>query len=81
VITIFLSSQTFAIDVMNIPPLDNFVVDYTSTLAPSQIESFASGAYQIQQQTSVQIAALIIPDRDGRELYDIALDIFRDTGL
>lgn len=66
---------------MNLPPLDNFVVDYTNTLTSSQIESFASGAYQIQQQTSAQIAALIIPDRGDRELYDIALDIFRNTGL
>ncbi len=81
VITTFLSSQTFGIDVMNIPPLNNFVVDYTNSLTSSQIKSFASGAYQIQQQTSAQIATLIIPDRDGRELYDIALDVFRTAGL
>lgn len=81
VITIFLWSQIFAIDVMNIPPLNNFVVDYTNSLTSSQIESLNSGAYEIQQQTSAQITALIIPDRDGRELYDIALDVFRTTEL
>jgi uncharacterized membrane protein YgcG len=48
---------------MNLPPLDNFIVDYTNTLTPSQIESFSSSAYQIQQHTSAQIAAMIIPDR------------------
>ena len=66
---------------MNIPPLDNFVVDHTQTLNSSQIESLSSGAYSIQQQTSAQIAALIIPDRGSYELYDIALKVFRDSKL
>ncbi len=80
-LTLFFWSQSIALDVMNLPPLDNFVVDHTNTLTPSQSESFASGAYQLQQQTSAQIAAIIISDRQWRELYDIALDVFRDTGL
>lgn len=66
---------------MNLPPLDNFVVDHTQTLTSSQIESLSSGAYSIQQKTSAQIAALIIPDRWDYELYDIALKVFRDTKL
>lgn len=78
---ILLLWHTFAIDVITIPPLDNFVVDYTQTLTSSQIESLSSGAYIIQQNTSAQIAALIIPDRWGYELYDIALNIFRTTWL
>ncbi len=81
VIIIFSASQSLAIDVMKLPPLDNFIVDYTNTLTSSQIESFVSGTYQIQQQTSAQIAALIIPDRGGYELYDIALKVFRDSKL
>ncbi len=78
---ILLLWHTFAMDVMTIPPLDNFVVDYTQTLTSSQIESLSSGAYIIQQNTSAQIAALIIPDRWGYELYDIALNVFRTTWL
>lgn len=78
---IFLLWHTFAINVMEIPPLDNFVVDYTQTLTSSQIESLSSGAYTIQQNTSAQIAALVIPDRWWYELYDIALNVFRTTWL
>ena len=77
----FFWSQIFATDIINLPPLDNFIVDYTNTITPSQINSFSSGAYQIQQQTSAQIAALIIPDRGWYELYDIALRIFRNSKL
>jgi uncharacterized protein len=66
---------------MKLQPLTNFVVDYTTTLTPAQINTFSSSAYQIQQQTSAQIMALIIPDRGWYELYDIALKIFRDTWL
>ena len=78
---IFLWSQIFAIDVMNLSPMDGFVVDHTNTLTSSQIESFSSQAYTIQQQTSAQLAALIIPDRGWYELYDITLKVFRNTGL
>jgi uncharacterized membrane protein YgcG len=66
---------------MNIPPINNFVVDHTQTLNSSQIEYLSSGAYTIQQQTSAQITALIIPDRGDYELYDIALKVFRDNKL
>jgi uncharacterized membrane protein YgcG len=48
---------------MKLQPLNNFVVDYTTTLTTDQINTFSSGAYQIQQQTSAQIMALIIADR------------------
>lgn len=77
----FFWNSSNALDVMALPPLDNFVVDYTQTLTSGQIETLSSQAYQIQQDTSNQIAALIIPDRGGYELYDIALDVFRTTGL
>ena len=73
--------SVFGYDSMNIAPLDNFVVDHTQTLNSSQIESLSSGAYSIQQQTSAQITALIIPDRGDYELYDIALKVFRDSKL
>jgi len=34
-----------------------------------------------QAQTTNEIAIVFIPNRDGRELYDIALDIFRNNGI
>ncbi len=77
----FFWNSSNALDAMALPPLDNFVVDYTQTLTSGQIETLSSQAYQIQQDTSNQIAALIIPNRGGYELYDIALDVFRTTGL
>jgi uncharacterized protein len=80
-VIVFGCGNIFAYDSMNIAPLDNFVVDHTQTLNSSQIESLSSGAYTIQQNTSAQIAALIIPDRWWYELYDIALKVFRDSKL
>lgn len=77
----FFWNSSNALDAMALPPLDNFVVDYTQTLTSGQIETLSSQAYQIQQDTSNQIAALIIPNRGGYELYDIALNVFRTTGL
>ena len=51
-----------AFDPMKIPPLADYVVDYTSgVLAPSQIQDLDKSAQDIQTQTTAQVAAVLIP--------------------
>lgn len=61
--------------------LTNYVTDFTNNLTPEQISTLNEQASGFQAQTTNEIAIVFIPNRDGRELYDIALDIFRNNGI
>ena len=69
------------VDVMHLPQLDNFVVDFSNTLDNSQIASLNQKASDYEKSTSNEFATVIIPDRQGNELYDITLDIFRNNKI
>lgn len=74
-------SNIWNIDVMNLPKLDNYVVDFSNTLDSSQLTSLNQKASDYDTSTSNEFAVVLIPDRQGRELYDIALSIFRNNEI
>jgi uncharacterized protein len=74
----FLWWQTYALDVMSLPTLDNYIVDYTSTLDSTQLDTLNIQARQLESFQWAQVATVIIPDRQGNELYDIALKVARE---
>lgn len=69
------------VDPMNLGKLTNYVVDYSNTLSSEQVTAFNERARIYEEQTTNQIAVALIPNRNGNELYDIWLKIFRETAL
>lgn len=61
--------------------LTHFVTDAAGVLASGELWELNTQAQLFQQETSHEIATLIIPNRNGRELYDIALEVFRSNGI
>lgn len=61
--------------------LTNFITDTTNTLTNEQLIELNSVSSGFQAQTSHEIAALFIANRNGRELYDITLETFRNNGI
>lgn len=61
--------------------LTNFVTDTTNILSVEQLTQLNAQAQTIKEATSNEIATLLIPNRNGKELYDIALEVFRTNGI
>lgn len=61
--------------------LTNFITDTANVLTNEQLNELNSIASGFQTQTSHEIAALFIANRNGRELYDITLETFRNNGI
>lgn len=61
--------------------LTDYVTDTTQTLSSDQLFSLNQEARSFSLASWSQIATLIIPERNGRELYDIALETFRGNGV
>lgn len=75
------SSNIWNIDVMNLPQLDNYVVDFSNTLNPIQLGDLNKKASDYDISTSNEFTVVLIPNRQGNELYDISLSIFRSNGI
>ncbi len=74
--------HTQNLDVMNLPPMAAPVVDYTNTLTAGELEYFNTASVALESWYQwAQVATVIIPDRQGHELYDIALQIGRGNGI
>jgi uncharacterized membrane protein YgcG len=57
------------------------VTDTTNILSVEQLTQLNAQAQTIKEATSNEIATLLIPNRNGKELYDIALEVFRTNGI
>ena len=77
----FLSQSVYALDVMNLPKTTAYVTDYTNTLTETQLSTLNTKASQLESFQSSQIVTVIIPDRQGYELYDIGLKFARDNTI
>jgi uncharacterized protein len=81
--TLFLSfsyAQT-SIKVMDLPKLERYITDFTNTLTTEELNSLEAIAENYNEKTSHQLVAVVIPDRQGRELFDIGMKIFNDNGI
>lgn len=75
------TSGTTDIDVMSLPKLDNFVVDFSNTVDSQTLTTLNQKASDYEKSTSNEFAVVLIPDRQWNELYDIALSIFRNNEI
>ena len=76
--TIFWQSP---IDPLTLPPLTALVTDYSNVLATDTLSWLNSQALTIEQQTTAQIASVLFPHRNGNELFDIGIRLFRESGI
>lgn len=76
------SSTIFAnLNPLTLPPLNNRVVDYSNSLDQTTLAQLNAKAQQVQEKTQTQIAVALIPHREGNELIDIGLKLFRESKL
>lgn len=66
---------------MNLGKLPDYVVDYAGVLSEGATQELRSLAATYQQQTTNELAAVLIPNRNGNELFDISMKLFRENGL
>jgi uncharacterized protein len=69
------------LDPMNIPKIDQFVEDYSSVLSRDQISELRNMAENHEKNTTEQAVTIIFPNRNGYELADIGLKVFRENGI
>jgi uncharacterized protein len=81
ILAFFSTSIVFALDVMNFPIIRDYIQDYSNVLSPEQIQSIRTRASNYEKSTTEQAYVVLFPNRDGSELFDIGLKIFRDSGI
>ena len=68
-------------DPLTLPPLTALITDYSTVLEPSTLSGLNEQAFTIQQETTAQIATVLFPNRNGNELFDIGMRLFRESGI
>jgi uncharacterized protein len=75
---------TFAqenLDVNNLPKLERYITDFTDTLTTDELNELEAIAENYNEKTTNQLVTVIIPDRQGRELFDIGMKIFNENTI
>jgi uncharacterized protein len=67
--------------VNNLPPLERYITDFTDTLTTEELNELEAIAENYREKTTNQLVAVVIPDRQGRELFDIGIKIFNENGI
>jgi len=81
VLASFVSFTHAQVDPTNLPKLTQYVTDFAGVLIPDQQASLESIAQSYDKQTSNQIAAVLIPHRNGNEIFDIGMNIFNTNAI
>lgn len=68
-------------DPMNLPKLTEYVSDFSNVLDANTLLELNSNAQLYDQRTTNQLVAVLIPNRNGRELFDIWMNIFNTNGI
>ena len=66
---------------MKIPVMTEAVVDYASVIDATAIQSLRAQAAAYQSQTTNELATVLFPSREGNQLADIGLKVFREAGI
>jgi uncharacterized membrane protein YgcG len=70
-----------ALEVNKLPPLEWYITDFTDTLTLDQLNELEAIAENYAEKTTNQLIAVVIPDRQGRELFDIGIKLFNENGI
>lgn len=81
VLPVFAVDQIWGGDPMNVWMLPDYVADYAWVLSADTLQELRSLATIYQAQTSNELAAVLIPNRNGNELFDISMKIFRENKI
>lgn len=66
---------------MDLPPLEQYVTDFAGVLNQPTIDELNQNAFNYYNISGHQFVAVLIPDRQGNELFDISLKLFNDNGI
>jgi uncharacterized membrane protein YgcG len=66
---------------MDVPKLERYITDFTDTLTTDELNELEAIAENYEEKTTNQLVAVVIPDRQGRELFDIGMKIFNENGI
>ncbi|MDP2670049.1 MAG: TPM domain-containing protein [bacterium] len=66
---------------MTLPPLTQLVTDYSNVFDTNTLSGLNEKALTLEKQTSAQVAAVLFPHRQGNELFDIGMRLFRESGI
>lgn len=83
-VQIFSSVPSFwqtTVDPLTLPQLTALVTDYSNVLDWLTLSWLNNDAFIIEQATSAQIASVLFPNRNGNELFDIGMRLFRESGI
>jgi uncharacterized protein len=74
-------AQAQNIDPLALPPLTELVTDLSNVLEVTTLSWLNSQALAIETSTTAQIASVLFPHRNGHELFDIGMRLFRESGI
>lgn len=83
---LFFSTTIFAvtgtpIDPMNLPQLTERVEDFSNTLSPADLTSLRQIAHDYERKTTNQMVVVLIPNRNGNEIFDIGMKTFNTNQI
>jgi uncharacterized membrane protein YgcG len=66
---------------MELPKLTQSVTDFSNTLTMSQLNELNLAAKTYENETSNQLFVVLFPHRQGNEMIDIGMKIFKDNKI
>jgi uncharacterized membrane protein YgcG len=66
---------------LNLPQLTQYVNDFSQVLPTEERIKLNELFAKYEKQTTDQVVVVLIPHRDGNELFDIAEKIFSENGI
>ncbi|HMT00762.1 MAG TPA: TPM domain-containing protein [Candidatus Absconditabacterales bacterium] len=70
-----------SLDPMNFSKLQNYITDYSEVLTAGQKSELEKIAQDYDKTTTNQIVTVLFPQRNGNELFDIGMKLFRENGV
>ena len=75
------SVSAATVDPMKLPKLTQYVEDFSNVLSQTDLESLRQAAREYEKKTTVQVVVVLFPTREGNELFDIGMRIFKDNAI
>lgn len=76
----FVVAQT-SIDPMNLPKINQYVMDYSNVLDQSSLQQLSSLWEAYNSSTTNQLVAVLFPNRNWYELFDIGMKLFNENQI
>ena len=70
-----------SINPMELPKFEYFVNDYSNVLTKNEFSELNELAKSIEQGSGHQVVTLLFPNREGNELFDIAIKAFNENKI